>query len=209
MPHRTIEFAEHDLTEAARQSIARHRMQIGDRSQPHALQRIPMLTSRAEQPHRRSIQRTAGGGDIGAMQVRMHACKQSCTQRRGCTHDVHAMPERRHRRPKALEQALQATEVAQAGLHFEQHRVSRAMRQITHGRGLARRLDHHMRRERQRSMRDSCQSLSITRGICLAEDELRRQGQCRRALEARFDAESPRRLIGAGDGVSIHQCSGQ
>ena len=60
------------FAEAPRQPGARQAEQVAERAQAHALQRLPVLAPRAEQPDRRRLRgRSAGGGEVGALRRRL------------------------------------------------------------------------------------------------------------------------------------------
>ena len=185
---RAVELVEQRRAETARQPGARQAQQIADAAQPHALQCVPVLPARAEQVHRQIGQPPAQRRLVGAMQrlgrcrrriaVQADAARQPVRRlRRRRAGDADTVAERRERSAQALQQPLAPAEAAQAGLHFHQHQRPIGRRQRD-GRG-----------EGQRRMRHAGQRLRVALRVGLADAQLRRQRERRRAAHAGPDAE--------------------
>ena len=120
-----IDLGEQRLAEAARQAGARQAEQVADLAQAHSLQRLPVLAARAEQPHRRRSERPPRRSEVETARRRLDARQDRRSLRRRRRRDADGVAERSDRLLQAVQQAIDAAEVAQACLHFEQHRVRR------------------------------------------------------------------------------------
>ena len=195
---RTIELVQQMFAEAPRQAGARQAAQVAERTQPHALQRLPVFAAGAEQPHRRGLERLARRGEIRAMELPVHARQQRRPLRGGRTHGVDAVVQRAQCGMQALQQAHAPAEITQARLDLEQHRVRRRI-------GITRRLDHHARRESERGMRHRLERLGVAHPVGPAEHELRRERERGRPLQPRLDTQRLRRGVDADDALGVHQ----
>ena len=194
-----VELGKQRLAEAARQPGARQAEQIADLAQPHPLQRLPVLAPRTEQPDGTPSRAPAGSPRASAQSGgRIDAGEDGGALRRRCAGDGERVAERLDARAQALQQAIDAAEVAQARLHLEQHGVGGSAR-------LARRLERDVRREGERGVRDRQHGLGIARRIGLAEDDARRQRERGGALQPRLDALRQRRRVGGRDAMLVDQ----
>ena len=122
-----------------------------------------MLAARAEQPHRRRGERLPRGREIEAARRRLDARQHRRALRGRGDGDAHGVAERIDGALQALQQAIDAAEVAQARLHFEQHRVGGRAPASLAG------CSETLRREGERGMRDRQHRLGVARRIGLAE----------------------------------------
>ena len=121
-----VDLRQQRLAEAARQPGARQAEQVADLAQAHALQRLPVLAARAEQPDRRRRERLARRLEVGAARRRLDAGEDrralQPSRRRRCAARGRAAATACRSRSQ---QAIEAAEIAQARLDLEQHRVRR------------------------------------------------------------------------------------
>ena len=125
-----VDLGQQRLAEAPRQAGARQAEQVADGAQPHSLERFPVLATGAEQPHRRMGERRPRRREIETARRRIDPRQHRRTLRGGGDGDAQRVAERRERLLQALQQGVEAAEVAQARLHLEQHGVRRRARLV-------------------------------------------------------------------------------
>ena len=198
LPERGVDLDQHRFAEAARQPGARQAQQVAELAQAHALQGLPMLAAGAEQPDRRFLERLPRRREVEAARRRLHAREQRGTLRRRRGRHANGVAERAQRSIEASQQSFQAAEIAQAGPHFEQHRVGRRI-------GQGRRLQRHARRESERGVRHRPQGFGVALRVGLAEHDLRCEGKRRRPFQSGLDACGLRRRVGADDAMRFEK----
>ena len=130
---RTVELVEQRLAEAPRQAAARQAAQIGQRAQAHALQRLPVLAPGPSSHTGAASSRRFSVAQVGGMPAARAPRAARASSAAPCAVGALAQCTRWPSGSSAAcsrRSSLQAAEVAQAGLHFEQHGVGRRLRVV-------------------------------------------------------------------------------